>query len=62
MDVHGSGELELHRHRVDDLLDLKRADEPKGQFLGLHPEVKVTGGEPNPLIRLVVRVLEAVAI
>jgi len=28
MDTHGSGELELHHHQVDDLLDLKRTKGP----------------------------------
>ena len=58
MDTHGSGGLELHRHQVDDLLDLKWTDEPRGQFLGLHPEGKVTVESQKPLTRLVVWALE----
>ena len=62
MNPHGPREFKPHCHRVDDLLDLERADEVRSQFLGFHPEGKITGGEPNLLTRLVVRVLGAVAI
>ena len=62
MNPHGSREFKPHCHRVDDLLDLERADEARSQFLGFHPEGKITGGEPNFLTRLVVRGLGAVAI
>ena len=62
MNPHGSREFEPHCHRVDDLLDLERADEARSQFLGFHPEGKIPGGEPNLPTRLLVRGLGAVAI
>lgn len=46
MDAHGSGEFESHRCRDDDLDNIEGTNEARGQLLSLHPQGKVTGGEP----------------
>lgn len=49
VDLHGAGKLEGVGHRIDPANHLERPDEAGRQFAILHPQRKISSGEPDPL-------------
>lgn len=55
MNVEWSGELQLHRHRVNDFGYGERSNEASGQFPALDLQGEVRGGQPNLLTSPIAR-------